>query len=98
VLPDHLVEDHAELGQRSLLEGLGNFVTMLGALVVFNGFFMTILGFMTEFGVTTEATAKWHEIHVTPGQSDTFGLMLLGGGIVVTAIGYVIARAGRRQG
>jgi len=89
--------DHAELGRRSLVEGLGNFVTMLGALVVFNGFFMTILGFMTEFGITSETTAKWHEIHVTPGQSDTLGLMLLGGGIVVAAIGHAIARAGRRQ-
>ncbi len=89
--------DHGELGKRSLLEGFGNFVTMLGALVVFNGFFMTILGFMTEFGITTEATAKWHEIHVTPDQSDTFGLMLLGGGIVLAAVGYAVARAGRKQ-
>ena len=52
---------------------------------------------MTEFGVTSEATAKWHEIHVTPDQSDTLGLMLLGGGLVVAAIGYFIARAGRRR-
>ncbi len=89
--------DHGELGRRSLVEGVGNFVTMLGALVVFNGFFMTILGFMTEFGITTEATAKWHEIHVTPDQSDAFGLMLLGGGVALAAIGYLIARSGRRQ-
>ena len=33
---------------------LGNFVTMLGALTLFNGFFMTLLGYMTEFGITTE--------------------------------------------
>ena len=39
---------------------------MLGALGLFNGFFMTVLGFMTELGITTEATTKWHEIHVTP--------------------------------
>ena len=41
-----------------------------GDLALFNGFFMTVLGFMTEFGITTEATAKWHEIGVTPHQAD----------------------------
>ena len=47
---------------------------------LFNGFFMTVLGFMTELGITTEATTKWHEIHVTPHQADTVGLVVLGVG------------------
>ena len=47
------------------LENIGNFVTVAGALLLFNGFFMTILGFMTVLGITTEELAKWHEIGVT---------------------------------
>ena len=84
--------DRAELASRPRLEGFGNFVTMLGALVLFNGFFMTVLGFMTEFGITTETTAKWHEIGVTPQQSDTLGLVMLAGGGVIYVIGRIIAR------
>ena len=53
---------------------------MLGALTLFNGFFMTMLGYMTEFGVTTENTAKWYEIGVTPDSADTLGLQVLGVG------------------
>ena len=45
-------------------------MTVLGALLVFNGFFMAILGFMTVFGMTSETLVKWHEIGVTPEQSD----------------------------
>ena len=52
-------------------ERLGNIVTMFGALGLFNGFFVTVLGYMTQFGITTEATTKWHEVHVTPQQADT---------------------------
>ena len=33
---------------------------------------------MTEFGVTTETTAKWVEIGVTPEGADTLGLQVLG--------------------
>jgi hypothetical protein len=55
---------------------------------------MTVLGFMTELGITTEATTKWHEIHVTPQQADTVGLMLLGVSLVVFLAGRALARAG----
>ena len=48
----------------------GNFLTMLGWLTLFNGFCMTLLAYMTEFGVTTEVTAKWAEIGVTPREAD----------------------------
>ena len=50
------------------------------ASVMFNGFFMTVLGYMTEFGITNENTAKWHEIDVTPQQADIVGLAVLGVG------------------
>ncbi len=86
--------DPVEQAAQSGMERGGNVVTMLGALAFFNGFFMTVLGFMTEFGITTEATTKWHEIHVTPHQADTVGLMVLGVGLVVFVAGRVIAKAG----
>jgi APA family basic amino acid/polyamine antiporter len=83
----------AEQAARTAPQSVANFVTMLGALVTFNGFFMTILGFMTELGITGEETAKWHEIHVTPHQADVFGLALLGSGIAVFLVGAVLRRA-----
>jgi APA family basic amino acid/polyamine antiporter len=88
--------DPVEQAAQSGLERGGNIVTMLGALALFNGFFMTVLGFMTELGITTEATTKWHEIHVTPHQADTVGLMVLGVGLVVFVAGRVLAKAGTK--
>jgi len=89
--------DKAEQAGQSATERSGNVVTMVGALVLFNGLFMTILGYMTEFGITTEATTKWHEIHVTPHQADTVGLSLLAAGVVLFLAGRFIAKAGRAR-
>jgi APA family basic amino acid/polyamine antiporter len=88
--------DPVEQAAQSGLERGGNIVTMLGALALFNGFFMTVLGFMTELGITTEATTKWHEIHVTPHQADTVGLGLLAAGAVVFFAGRLLAKSGGR--
>jgi APA family basic amino acid/polyamine antiporter len=77
-------------------ERLGNIVTMFGALGLFNGFFVTVLGYMTQFGITTEATTKWHEVHVTPQQADTVGLVVLGLGAVVFVAGRLLAKSGGR--
>src|SRR5436190_1237533 len=88
------LRDAREADRRSNVEGLGNFVTVAGALGLFNGFFMTVLGFMTRLGITTETTAKWHEIGVTPQQSDTVGVYVLGIGLALYLVGRAIARAG----
>jgi APA family basic amino acid/polyamine antiporter len=85
--------DRAEQAARTSAQGFANFVTVSGALLVFNGFFMTVLGYMTEFGITTEATAKWHEIRVTPEQADAVGLMVLGAGVAVFLVGYALRKA-----
>jgi hypothetical protein len=53
--------DAAERSRRPVAESFGNFVLMAGALMLLNGFFITLMAYMTEFGVTTEVTAKWHE-------------------------------------
>jgi len=88
------LRDAREADRRSTIEGLGNFVIVAGALGLFNGFFMTVLGFMTRLGITTETTAKWHEIGVTPEQSDAVGFYVLGVGLALYLVGRGIARAG----
>ncbi|OFV86406.1 MAG: hypothetical protein A2V74_12060 [Acidobacteria bacterium RBG_16_70_10] len=88
--------DHAEQAARSAAEKTGDFVTILGALGLFNGFFVTVLSTMTTLGITTENTAKWHEIHVRPDQADSLGFGLLVGGLAVFVAGRLLARSGRR--
>jgi hypothetical protein len=88
------LRDAAEAARRTSTEAIGNFVTVAGLLGLFNGFFMTVLGLMTVSGITTETSAKWHEIGVTPEQSDTVGLYVLGVGLLLLIVGRVIARAG----
>jgi len=88
--------DPAEQRARPPLEAAGNFVTMLGALATFNGVFVSILGFMTTFGMTSETTAKWHEINVTPESADMLGLTVLGIGLVLLAIGRLTTKAATR--
>jgi len=87
----------AEQAATPAVTKFGDFVTMLGALTLFNGFFMTLLGYLTEFGITTEVTAKWHEIGVTPDSSDTLGLMVLAAGVVLYVIGRAISKAGGKS-
>jgi len=89
------LRDATEAAARTPLENFGNFVTVAGALLLFNGLFMTILGFMTALGITTEELAKWHEIGVTPDQSDQLGLLVLGVGVAVFVIGRLLAKSGK---
>jgi hypothetical protein len=56
---------------------------------------MTILAYMTEFGLTTETTTKWHEIGVTPEQADVVGLSILGISLVLFILGRIGGRATR---
>jgi basic amino acid/polyamine antiporter, APA family len=89
--------NRAELAGQSLALAAGNFFTMAGLLALFNGACMTLLAYMIEFGVTTEVTAKWNEIGVTPAEADTVGLAVLGVGAVVWVVGRLLARVGSRR-
>jgi APA family basic amino acid/polyamine antiporter len=86
--------DRRELAARPVRTRVGNFVTMAGGVIALNGFFMTLLGLMTEMGITTEELAKWHEIRVTPHQADTIGLLIVAVGVLLLVIGRVMARGG----
>jgi hypothetical protein len=85
--------DKTEAARRTVGQHLSNFVTMLGWLTLFNGFAMTVLGYMTEFGITTEATAKWHEIGVTAEQADALGLWILGVGLAAFVVGKILTKS-----
>jgi basic amino acid/polyamine antiporter, APA family len=84
----------AERAARSTAAGIANFLTMAGLLTLFNGLCMTLLAYMTEFGVTTEITAKWGEIGVTPESADALGLQVLAVGAVLWVVGRVLSRVG----
>jgi basic amino acid/polyamine antiporter, APA family len=99
--------DKAEAAARSAAESLGNFLKMAGYMLVFNGFCITLLGLLTEWGVTTEELAKWHEldavlmrwfgIHINPQIADAFGLKILIAGVVASAVGYAMARSSSKK-
>jgi basic amino acid/polyamine antiporter, APA family len=97
----------AEAAARSGAENLANFLKMLGYMLLFNGFCITLLAYLTIWNVTNETLAKWSELdgvlsyvggHINPEIADAFGLKILLLGVVVTAVGYLLGRSsGKRQ-
>jgi basic amino acid/polyamine antiporter, APA family len=92
----------SEAAARSGGENLANFLKMLGYMLLFNGFCITLLAYLTILNVTNEALAKWGELdavlshigmHVNPEIADSFGLKILLAGAVVAALGYVLGRS-----
>jgi basic amino acid/polyamine antiporter, APA family len=95
-----------EAGARSGLENFANFLKMLGYMLLFNGFCITLLAYLTEWGVTNETLAKWSELddllqyagmHINPEIADAFGLKIILAGAVVAAAGFVLARSSSRR-
>ena len=79
--------DRAETARRTGTENLSNFLKIAGYMLLFNGFCITLLAFLTIWGVTTEVQAKWAELdtilnyagmHISPEIADAFGLKILG--------------------
>ena len=98
--------DAREAAARSGTENLANFLKMLGYMLLFNGFCITLLAYLTIFNVTNETLAKWHELdgvlthigmHISPEIADRFGLTILGIGAVVTAAGFMLGRSSARR-
>jgi amino acid transporter len=97
----------AEAAARSAMQNFGNFLKIAGYMLLFNGFCITLLAYLTEFGITTEELAKWHELdallskiggHVTPEIADALGLKILLTGAIVTVAGLVMARGAKPSG
>jgi basic amino acid/polyamine antiporter, APA family len=95
-----------EAAARSGVEDLANFLKMLGYMLLFNGFCITLLAYLTEWGVTNETLARWSELdavlqyvgmHITPEIADAFGLKIILAGVVVTGAGFALARSSGRR-
>jgi APA family basic amino acid/polyamine antiporter len=93
--------DAAEAGRRTASESLANFLTISGYMLLFNGFAILLLGLLTQWGITTEELAKWHELdallsrigmHINPEIADSFGAKILAAGAVVLVAGLVLGR------
>ena len=96
----------AEAAARSGAENLANFLKMLGYMLLFNGFCITLLAYLTIFNVTNETLAKWHELdavlayvggHINPEIADAFGFKILLLGVVVTGVGYLLGRSSGKR-
>jgi APA family basic amino acid/polyamine antiporter len=93
--------DPAEASRRTGAQEFANLTTILGSLVTFNGFAIALLGFLTTWGVTNEPLAKWSELdailtrvglHINAEIADTFGLAILGIGVVILVAGIALRR------
>ena len=98
--------DRAEAAARSGAENLTNCLKMLGYMLLFNGFCITLLAYLTILNVTNETLAKWSELdavlshvggHINPEIADAFGLKILLAGAVVTALGHVLGRSSGKR-
>jgi basic amino acid/polyamine antiporter, APA family len=96
----------SEAAARSGAEGLANFLKMLGYMLLFNGFCITLLAYLTILNVTNETLAKWGELdgvlshvgmHVNPEIADAFGLKILLAGAIVTVIGHLLGRSSAKR-
>jgi APA family basic amino acid/polyamine antiporter len=97
--------DQAEASRRSALVNLANFLKIAGYMLLFNGLCITLLAFLTIWGVTSEAQAKWSELdgllkyagmHINPEIADVFGLRIMALGLMVALAGFLLARGGRK--
>jgi len=93
--------DPREAAARTGGEAFANFLKIAGYLLLFNGGAITLLALLTEWGVTTEALARWSELdalisrvgmRVTPEIADRFGLTILGAGAAVAVAGWLVGR------
>jgi len=93
--------DAAEAQRRTPVESFANFLTIAGAMLLFNGFAILLLGLLTGWGITTEELAKWHELdallsrigmHINPEIADAFGARILAAGAVVLVAGLLLGR------
>jgi APA family basic amino acid/polyamine antiporter len=93
--------DRVEAAARSGGENVANLLKITGYLLLFNGAAITLLALLTEWGVTNEGLAKWHELdalisrvglHVNPEIADSFGLTIVGIALAVIAVGWVLGR------
>jgi APA family basic amino acid/polyamine antiporter len=96
----------AEAAARSGIENLANFLKILGYMLLFNGFCITLLAYLTIWNVTNETLAKWSELdavlsriggHINPEIADAFGWKILLVGAVVSLAGLLLGRSSGKR-
>jgi APA family basic amino acid/polyamine antiporter len=97
--------DPVEAASRTAGESFANLLKITGYMLLFNGGAIALLGLLTEWGVTNEGLAKWHELdvlisrvglHINPEIADRFGLTIAGISLVVIALGWVLGKSARK--
>jgi len=85
-------------GPRSAMRSLADVIRVAGVLLIFNALWITTLGGLTQFGITSEATADWRALaasgfQVRPDQPVSFGARGLVVAAAVWVVGFGLAKA-----
>ncbi|HUQ88939.1 MAG TPA: hypothetical protein VM096_15385 [Vicinamibacterales bacterium] len=83
---------------RTSMRSLADVIRVTGVLLICNAAWITMLGALTQFGITNEAAADWRALaatgfQVTPDQPATFGARGLVVAAAVWAVGFGLAKA-----
>jgi hypothetical protein len=83
---------------RTPMRGLARALSAVGVVLIVNALWLTILGFLTEFGITNETTANWGGLaalglQVTADHPTTFGARCLVVAAAVWVVGFGLAKA-----
>jgi APA family basic amino acid/polyamine antiporter len=80
--------------QRSSAQKTGDFLLMWGGVGIFNGFWILLVGLMTVLNITTETTAKWHEISWPVQMTAPLACMI---GVIALVVSGGMFMAGRSK-
>ena len=87
---------------RTSMRSLANVISAAGVLLIVNALWITVLGGLTQFGITDETTADWRALAVSGFQVRPDRPLLFGArGLVVAAavwvVGFGLAKASGEQ-
>jgi len=83
---------------RTSMRALGDVISVAGVLLIVSALWITILGVLTQFGITNETTADWRALaasgfQVRPDQPVSFGARGLVVAAAVWVVGFGLAKA-----
>ena len=80
------------------MRGLAGALSAVGIVLIVNALWLTLLGYLTEFGITNETTTNWGGLaalglQVKADQPSAFGVRCLVVAASVWAVGFGLAKA-----
>jgi hypothetical protein len=83
---------------RTSMRALADVISVAGVLLIVSALWITILGVLTQFGITSETTADWRALaasgfQVRPDQPVSFGARGLVVAAAVWVVGFGLAKA-----